>query len=73
MEDLVNFVYSGKVQITMANVQPLLVGASYLNLKVSSIMVYSSTAIMLSGHLVVSQRKYAPKSYLNGVIAPALP
>jgi len=33
MEDLVNFVYSGKVQITMANVQPLLVGASYLNLK----------------------------------------
>ena len=35
MEDLVNFAYSGRVQITMTNVQALLVGASYLNLKVA--------------------------------------
>lgn len=33
MEDLVNFAYTGKVEITMVNVQSLLFGASYLNLK----------------------------------------
>jgi len=33
MESLINFAYTGRVQITMSNVQPLLVGASYLNLK----------------------------------------
>ena len=34
MEALINFAYTGKVTIFPSNVQALLVGASYLNLKV---------------------------------------
>ena len=34
MEALIDFAYTGKVTICQSNVQSLLVGASYLNLKV---------------------------------------
>ena len=48
MEDLVNFAYSGRVQITMTNVQALLVGASYLNLKVAVTSGHGDVVLLIS-------------------------